>query len=204
MAPRKNISVEIIELGEFEALLVKARPARLETKVTFSRDDISQKLVFMMMDMSHKYGFGCSSPKFNLPDEDSMTFLVGTVISNQRSLEKHLVRLYSCLQEMSEFMQDFKQQLDFDRLDLSMFEGVDAEDVYPERLAAMRDQNYGGSWQGLYDALIAEGKSDEADIVARCVRFEQINGKDVGLVGHRLDYILQTFGKLPAASAKSN
>lgn len=204
MASKKGISVEIIELGEFQALLVKSRPVRLEAKVIFSRDDISQKLVFMMMNMSHKYGFGCSSPKFNLPDEDSMTFLIGTVLSNQRSLDKHLVRLYACLQEISEFAEDFRQQLNFDCLDLSMFEGVDAEDIYPEQLAAIRDQNHGGSWQSFYDFLVKEGKTAEADLVARCVRFEETNGKDMGLVGHKLDYVLQTFNKLPAASTKSN
>lgn len=185
-------------------MLLKTRPARLETKVIFQRDDISQKLVFMMMDISHKYGFGCSSPKFSLPDADSMTFLVGIVVPNQRSLDKYLVRLYACLQEISEFMQDFKQQLNFDRVDLSMFEGVDAEDVYPEQLAAIRDQSHGGSWQSFYDSLLQEGRKAEADIVARCVRFEEANRKDVGLVGHKLDYMLQTFSKLPPASEKSN
>jgi hypothetical protein len=204
MAPKKDINIEIIELGKFQVLFVKARPNRLETKVIFSRDDISQKLVFMLMNISHKCGFGCSSPKFNLPDEDSMTFLVGTIVPNRRSLDKYLVRLHVCLQEISEFMQDFKQQLNFDYLNLSMFEGVDAEDIYPEQLAALRDQNHGGSWQNLYDSLIVEGRSAEADIVARCVRFEQINNKDIGLVGHRLDYILQTFSKLPATSTKLN
>jgi len=204
MAPKKNIDVKIIELGEFQALLVKSRPARLETKVVFSRDDISQKLVFMMMDISHKYGFGCSSPKFNLPDKDSMTLLVGTILSNQRSIDQHLARLYACLQEISEFMQDFQQQLNFDCLDLSMFDGVDVEDIYPEQLAALRDQNHDGSWQSFYDFLIQEGKRIEADIVERCVRFEQINNKDVGLVGHKLDYVLQMLNKLPSTSAKLN
>ena len=204
MPSKKDIDVEILKLGDFEVLLVKTKPARLETKVVLLRDNISQKLIFSLINISHKHGFGCSSPKFGLPDEDSMSFLIGTIISNQRSINRYLIRFYECLEEVTEFVEEFSQQLNFDRLDLSMFEGMSIEDIYPEQLAAIRDQNYGGSWESFYDKLIDQGKTIEADVVARCVQFEEVNDKDVGLVGHKLDYFLQTFNKLPAGNIKAN
>lgn len=192
---KSNPEVEFIKIGEFSVVLIKTMPMRIEAKIIFDREHISQKLVFTLMDMAHKHGFGCSSPKFGLPDKDSMTFLVGLILPTQRSLKKYLTKMSSCLEEISEFVKDFIKQLNFTNLDISMFSEIEASRLFPEQLAAIRDQFYHGSWEEYFEDLLEEGKEDEAEIVARCVEFESLNKKDVGLVGHKLDSVLQYFDK---------
>lgn len=192
---RDEIKVEAIDLEEFTVLLVKSRPPRLEAKVIFGKEHISQKLVFTLMDISHKHGFGCSSPKFGLPYEDAMTFLIGTPIPTQKSAGNYLSKMYECLLEITEFSNDFIKQLDFTRLDLTMFADADVENIFPEQLAAIRDQNYDGSWKEFYRDLVDEGQDEEADIVVKCIKFEELNKKDIGLVGHKLEYIFQGLEK---------
>ena len=90
-----------------------------------------------------------------------------------------------------EFADDFTRQLDFSKLDLTMFHGTDTSDIYPEQLAAIRNQYYDGSWKNFHKAMKKEGRNGEAEIIDKFMTFEQKNKKDIGLVGFKLGYILQ-------------
>jgi hypothetical protein len=72
-----------------------------------------------------------------------------------------------------------------------MFADIDIEGFFPEQIAAIRDQHYNGSWEDFYEDLLKKEKELEADVVRRCVKFEKTNDKDIGLVGHKLSYIVQ-------------
>jgi hypothetical protein len=193
----KGMKVELIELENgFKVIYISSKPPRIEAKVIFDRDDISQKLIFTLMDVSHKHGFGCSPPKFGGIDDANMTFLIGTVLPSARARDKYLKRIHACLYEVAEFTQDFMRQLDFSRLDLSMFNNFSVEiEIYPEQLAALRDQLYNGSWRDFRDAMTREGRDDMADVALRCMKFEKNNSKDIGLVGHKLGFILNMLGE---------
>jgi len=80
------------------------------------------------------------------------------------------------------------KQMDFSKLDLSMFNGSVPFD--PSLLAAVRDQHYGGSWDAFKKDMMDEERPTEAEIVARCQQFEQANSKDIGLVGQQLESTL--------------
>ena len=128
-----KIDIETINVEGFVILHVLSKPPRIETKVVFDRDNISQKLLFTLMDISHDHGFGCSSPYFNGPNDPSMTFLIGTYLPTNRSLKKYVKRMYDCLLDIKDFADDFNAQLDFSQLDLTMFSDVDPIDLYPEQ-----------------------------------------------------------------------
>jgi len=182
--------IELIDSDNFKILHVCSSPPRLEAKIIFDRDHISQKLIFTLMEISHEHGFGCSPPHFKGPDDTGMTFLIGGVLPSKNSVNKYVKRIQRCLTEIRDFANDFSKQIDFSRLDISMFGGIDLDEFYPEHLAALKDQSYDGSWTNFYDALIEEERKDEAEIVQRCIQFEAVNSKDIGFVGHKLSYML--------------
>lgn len=190
-----ELDIELIKVEEFVILHVFSNPQRIESKIVFDRDNISQKLIFTIMDISHQHGFGCSSPHFNGPDDPTMTFLVGTNLPTKKSVNKYVKRMYACLLDIKDFSTDFNKQLDFSQLDLTMFSDMNPMDFYPEQIAAMRDQHFGGSWGEFKQALLSENKETELDVVDRCVKFEKINKKDIGLVGHKLNYIIDMLGE---------
>jgi len=187
---KDTTKIKEIDVNGFNVLLVKSRPPRLEAKIVFDRDQISQKLLFTLMEISHRNGLGCSEPHFGLPNENSMTFLIGTILQSQKEAPKYYSRIYACLEEIKKFSEDLFKQSDFTYLDLTMFKDIDVSEIFPEQLAIIRDQNYNGSWQDFYHDLIDGGKKEEADIISRCIQFETNNNKDIGLVGNKLEYTL--------------
>jgi hypothetical protein len=195
MANKKN-KTETIRLGDkFNVVFINDNPPRLEAKLDFDRTSISQKFIFTMMQISHFHGFSCSSPIFHKSENDDeakmMSFLIGTVVTSRKTMVKHLQRMYSCLMDFFEFAESFSDQLDFSKLDLSMFKGVVVGDV--ERVAAIRDQNYEGSWENLYNSIKKIGLDDAAEIIVILKKFEDVNGKDIGYVGHKLNYMLSSY-----------
>jgi hypothetical protein len=204
MAKKDEYTVELIDVGGFKVLHILSKPQRLEAKVIFDRDHISQKLIFTLMEISHAHGFGCSPPHFRGPEDSSMTFLIGSILPSKRSLKKYVGRIQDCLSEIQVFASDFSQQLDFSTLDISMFGEMELEGFYPEHLAALRDQHYDGSWEEFYRAMVSEEREDEAEIVRRCKEFEETNAKDIGLVGHKLGYMLHMLDQVSHTQNESN
>lgn len=190
MSKYGEYKVDLVDVDGFKVLYIRSKPPRLEAKVIFDRDHISQKLIFTLMEISHTHGFGCSPPHFGGPEDSGMTFLIGTILPSARSLNKYVEKIRNCLAEVQAFASDFSQQLDFSTLDISMFGGVEITGFYPEHLAALRDQHYDGSWEKFRDAMVSEGQEDDAEIVQCCMQFEETNAKDIGLVGHKLGYML--------------
>ena len=188
--------IKIIELGQFSILHILSDPERIETKVVFDRDNISQKLIFILMDIAHNHGLGCSAPQFNNIDDPSMTFVIGTILPNKKSIKKYSQMIYNCLIDVCDFAEDFNRQLDFSILDLSMFSGMDPYSFYPEQLAAIRDQLFNGSWVTFKKSLITEHKKEDADLIDRCKKFEKINKKDIGFVGHKLLYMVDLMNNM--------
>ena len=187
---QQDVKIEVLEFDELKILHILSKPPRIEAKIVFERDNISQKLIFTLMDISHTHGFGCSPPMFNGPDDPSMVFLIGTVLPTKRSLNKYVVKLRNCLEEVKDFYDSFSKQLDFSKLDVTMFGEVDLHEFFPQELAAVRDQHYNGSWEDFHNAMVEQGKTEEAEVVTKCVAFEEANDKDLGLIGHKLGYML--------------
>ena len=187
---KDSANIELIPVNGFKILYFKTNPPRMEAKVIFDRDNISQRLIFTLMNITHAHGLGCSAPTFKGIDDPAMTFLIGTILPSARSKKKYVEKLHACLLDIQEFSQLFIEQLDFSRLDLTMFADLDVDAFYPEQLAAIRDQHYGGSWEKFFKAMQEEQRFEEAEVVEKCHEFEKINGKDIGLVGHKLNYML--------------
>lgn len=178
------IPAQIIEVGRFQAFYFGSTPPRLEAAVVFDSQTMSQKLVFQMMDISWRHGFGCSAPQFE--DERDLVFSIGAVLPSPRSLRRYTAKLQTCLEEVADFSADFARQLDFSRLDISMFSDIDPTTLDLSLIAAVRDQQYNGSWDRFLRAMREKGRKDEAHVVEKCRDFEQINKKDIGLVGNKL------------------
>jgi len=191
MVKQPKIKHSIIKVGQFSVLHVLSNPERIESKIVFDRDNISQKLIFTLMDISHRHGFGCSAPKFNGPVDPSMTFYIGTELPTKKSLNRCTKKMYECLVDISNFAKSFNEQLDFSTLDLTMFVGINTYNFYPEQFAAIRDQHFNGSWATFKKTLLTENKEVEADMIERCKKFEKKNKKDIGLVGHKLSYMIE-------------
>jgi hypothetical protein len=182
--------VNVIEVEGFKVLHITTKPQRLEAKVIFDKNDISQKLIFTVMDITHAHGFGCSAPIFNGVSDPNMIFLVGTILPTSRSLNKYLKKMLVCLYGLYDFYQNFSEQLDFSKLDLTMFGGIDLQLFNPEQLAAVRDQHYMGSWDTFYQEMKDSDREEEATVIEKCREFEKINNKDIGFVGHKLSSML--------------
>jgi hypothetical protein len=204
MVKKDKYKIELIDADNFKILHIYSNPPRLEAKVLFDRDHISQKLIFTLMEISHAHGFGCSPPHFKGPDDPNMIFLIGSILPSERSLNKYVKRIQECLVEIQDFANDFSRQLDFSRLDVSMFEGVDIDSFYPEHLSALKDQNYNGSWKSFYKDLVKEGRKEEAAIIKCCMKFEETNIKDIGFVGHKLSYTLHMLNQTMVTEYDSN
>lgn len=185
-----EIKIDTIQLDKFEVMLINSSPPRIEAKLEFDKQHAFQKLFFSLMSISHNHGFGCSAPFFGEKEEKSMSFLIGTVVSSKRSVAKVLKRLHACLVEIVSFSEAFISQLDFSKIDLSMFEGFFIADV--EKIVSLKDQFYGGSWQELKDSLEKDGLADAIGTISALEEFERVNEKDLGLVAHKLSSILQT------------
>jgi hypothetical protein len=184
------MKIDTLQLEKYIVYYIHSKPKRLEANLIFERDHISQKLIFSLMDITFKHGFGFSPPVFKCLEDKNMTFLIGSVVSSSHALPAQLKRLEICLNDLNVFSQDFLKQLDFSTLDISMFEGVEVGDV--EKVAAIRDQYYNGSWEHFYDVMKNGGFDEAAEITLRLKRFEEVNNKNIGLIGHKLNYVLDT------------
>ncbi len=189
----KKVKTETVVVGKYPLIKILSKPPRIEAKIDLHRDYISQKLVFKLMEISHSYGFGCSSPIFAGEDNSVMAFFIGTIIFNSRNYDNILENMNKCMTEIEEFVEELHKQLDFSTLDISMFSEVDFEDFYPEHIAAVRDQLHNGSW----DSFIDEAYKDEDNeyfvhVISKCMEFEEANKKDIGYVGNALWELLKT------------
>jgi hypothetical protein len=185
---KKEIKIDTIQLDKFNVMFVNSSPPRLEAKLEFDKQHSSQKLIFSLMEITHHHGFGCSPPFFGGREAVEMSFLIGTVVTSKRSVAKLLKRLHACLEEVVSFSESFISQLDFSNLNLSMFDDCVVGDV--EKIITLRDQYYEGSWKKLKNALLEEGLEEAAQMTVALQKFEKINKKDLGLVSHKLNYVL--------------
>ena len=204
MANKIKDILEVITVDGFNMIYFKSVPPCLEAKVIFDRDHISQKLVFTIMNITYQHGFSCSAPRFKEIEDPSMTFMIGTFLPSARSKTKYVEKMVGCLHEIAKFSKIFINQLDFSTLDLSMFGGIDLNKFYPEQFAALRDQQYNGSWEKLLKAMEEEERFEDAEIVVRCKEFEKINNKDIGLVGHKLNYMLNLLNETLGGNLETN
>lgn len=184
----KDTKFKIIDAEEFKFAYFKNGPTyRLEAKIIFEQEHISQKLIYSLMEMSHAWGFGCSSPIFS--KDDSATFCVGTIVSSRLS-KSYINRLVDCMRDIRDFADSFLKQMDFSTLDLSMFKKDHFDDLSPEEIALIRDHNFNGSWESFHNELVKNDQLEEAEIILKFMEFEKINKKDIGFVGKKL---LDTF-----------
>jgi len=189
----KIIQAKTIKIGRFKALYFGSTPPRIESAVVFDSDTLSQKLVFQLMDISWRHGFGCSSPQFE--ENGDIVFSIGSFIPSSRSLKSCSTKFRKCLEEVYDFSAEFHRQLDFSRLDVSMFNGIHPEELDLSIISAVRDQQFEGSWDKFRKAMVDSGRGDEALIVGKCQEFEQANDKDIALVGDKLvDILYEVFG----------
>jgi len=190
------ISAQIISIGRFRAFFFGSVPPRLEAAVVFDGQTLSQKLVFQMMDISWRHGFGCSAPQFE--EKGDMVFSIGANLPSRRSLRRYASRLGACLEEVSDFSAEFARQLDFSKLDVSMFGDLDPAALDLSFIAAVRDQQYNGDWDRFLRAMRDTDRQEEAHVIERCRVFENTNGKDIGLVGGKLLDLLAILSEAPS------
>jgi hypothetical protein len=150
------------------------------------------------MEISFGHGFACSAPKFGVPDQLSMTFLISTIIPTKRSFRKYLEKMCDCMDDIYEFAYYFSKQLDFSCIDISMFKDVKMDGIYFESLVILRDQLYNELWEDFLEDVTNAGRTEDADIIKRCIEFEIANKKDIGLVYSKLDFIIQNLDTLIA------
>ena len=75
-----------MEIGQYKVFRINSKPPRLEAKVVLDRDNISQKLIFTLMEISYNHGFACSPPTFKDAEDPDMIFLIGNpvqILKNQ-------------------------------------------------------------------------------------------------------------------------
>jgi hypothetical protein len=186
---RENQNMEILKLDDFEVMFFDSIPPRVEAKIEFSRTHISQKLIFALMDISYSFGIGCSCPNFyDSEDDDTVFFLLGMIINSKKHMKNQLKNMNKCLLEILNFAKDLNEQMDFSKVDLSMFDSLLIADV--EKLSVIRDQRYNESWDVFYEMMIVEGYEDAAQIILKLKKFEEVNNKDIGFVGAKLNYFL--------------
>jgi len=129
MKKNSDIKMEVIDIDEFRIIHVYSDPPQLVSKITFNKSTISNKLIFSLMEISFGHGFACSAPKFGVPDQLSMTFLISTIIPTKRSFRKYLEKMCDCMDDIYEFAYYFSKQLDFSCIDISMFKDIDRKSV---------------------------------------------------------------------------
>lgn len=202
----KEFTMEILKLDDFEVMFFDSIPPRVEAKIEFSKTHISQKLIFTLMDIAYSFGIGCSSPDFcDEEDDETVFFLLSMIINSKKHMKNQLKNMNKCLLEVLAFAQDLNSHMDFSNVDLSMFDNVDPDTLGDiERLSTIRDQNYGGSWDVFHEVLSTEGLDDVAEMVFRLKQFEEINNKDVGFVGLKLNYFLATLCQVPPKNSVFN
>jgi hypothetical protein len=186
----EKIFAKLITIKEYKAWFFDLKPPRLESAYPFHIDNFSKKLVYKLMDITHKHGFSCSSPIFgdkNHPKE--VVFSIGSMLPSTRSLKKYSSKMYECLSDITKFNNELNKQVDFSVIDLSMFTDIDLEYFDPLILATIKDEKYMGSWDLYYEDMI-KINPQTAELIYRCVDFEKTNNKDITLVSNQLDQSL--------------
>jgi hypothetical protein len=181
---QKLVEAKIIDIGSFKAFYFESNPPRIESAVSFNSQLLGQKMIFQMMDISWRHGLGCSAPQFD--EQGNVIFAIGTVLPTKTSLNKFKIKLRDCLEEITNFANEFARQLDFTVIDVSMFVNINPDILDFSYIAAVRDQKYGGNWNRFLKALNKTGNEEDVDIVKRCKEFEEINKRDIGLVGSKV------------------
>ena len=186
-----NVPAKLIEIEEFKAWVFDIKPPRMESAYAFNIMNYSQKMIFKMMGITHKHGFSCSAPMFGDKEhENEVVFSIGCVLPSKKSLNKYSKRMYECLKDIAKFDKELKRQNDFSVVDLSMFTDLDLEYFDPQIFSSIRDETYNGSWDLFYDDMIKNENNASAQIIVKCVQFEEVNDKDIALVGNQLDQAL--------------
>jgi hypothetical protein len=166
---------------------------QLEAYVIFNRQVISQRLIFLIMEMTFKYGISCSNPKFSNAS-DTMCFKLSSPIYHSATLKRIQINFENCIREIKDFQKDLQRQLDFSKLDLTIFQGVDTSLFYAEHFSAVVNQYYSGDWNSYLNDMISQGRDMEAQFIEICMAVEQQCNVDIGLVGHALNEYLDQIG----------
>jgi hypothetical protein len=191
MVKKEKLQVEKIYIENFPVFLTYSKPFRIDAKIIFNKDFLSQKLIFKLLEISYAYGFSCSSPYFGNNKSKYVTFFIGKILFNKKYLNQVEIILKDCLLEIKILKNNLIKQMNFFNLDISMFNDIKFDNLYFEYLTTIRDQNYNGSWKNYYNDMISMNKDDEANIIIKCIEFERVNLKDLGFVGHKLNLIFQ-------------
>ena len=181
---------QIIKIGDFNVKYYKKIP-EIRAEILFEREHLSQKLLFSLMSITYEHGLSCSPPQFQGVSEEKLFFSISLTLSSTRIYKKGLEKMHACLLDITEFSKDFLKQLNFDNLDISMFEPEDIDVLFPEQLASLRDQQYEGSWTKMYEELKHFQQEEDAKLIKKCMEFETKNNKDLGFVGYKLNYFLE-------------
>lgn len=199
---KKELKMEILKLDDFEVMFFNSTPPRIEAKIEFDKNHISQKLIFTLMDITYSFGIGCSPPNFGDTDDDTVFFLLGMFVNSKKYKQNQLKRMNECLLKIVDFAEELNDQVDFSNINISMFDGSIIGDV--ERLSIIRDQSYQGSWDNFYKVLVEDGYEDAAEMILMLKEFEEVNNKNVGFVGHKLSYLLSTLLEEPQKNTVLN
>jgi len=181
---------QIIKVGNFNVKYYKKIP-EIRAEILFERENLSQKLIFSLMAITYEHGLSCSPPQFQGVNEKNLYFSISLPLSSTRIYKKGLDKMHDCLLDIDKFSKEFLKQLNFDHLDISMFEPEDVDVLFPEQLAALRDQQYEGSWTKMYEELKHFQQEEDAKLIKKCMEFETKNNKDLGFVGYKLNYFLE-------------
>ena len=181
---------QVVKVGNYNIQYYKKIP-KLEANILFEKDHLSQKLIFSLMKITYDNGLSCSPPQFKNVNSENLYFSISLVLSSTRSYKRALERMHNCLIDITNFSKEFLKQLNFDHLDISMFEPEDVDVLFPEQLATLRDQQYEGSWEKMYEELERFKQYDDAELIKKCMEFEIKNNKDLGFVGYKLNYFLE-------------
>ena len=186
----KQVSAKLIEIEEYKAWFFDLNPPRLESAYPFHINNFSKKLIYEIMNITHKHGFSCSGPIFgNQEHPEEVIFSIGIMLPSSRSVKKYSDKMYKCLLDISSFDKELKRQTDFTFIDLSMFTDLDLEYFDPQLLASIKDEKYRGSWDLFYEEML-KINSSTSELIRKCVEFENVNDKDISLVGFQLDQSL--------------
>lgn len=183
---KPSLPHQTIEHDKFDLIYIDSGKGRIEGTIVLDREDISQKLIFIIMTIAYDYGLGCSPPIFFGPDDNTMLFYISSCLQSKTTYKKALETLVQCMEDIQLFIEQLNNQLNFSSIDLSMFGDVDLNNFYPEEMAALRDQHYEASWDLFKERLLKDENFANADLVDKCKEFENVNKKDIGLVGFQL------------------
>ena len=173
-----------VRISDFDAIFWTDLdlPMSVNASISFEGGIKSSKLVRNIMNLCYSFGVGLTAPMLSQNSEDLMIFNLKQNIPSTRYAQKSYRHMKKCISTIEGYLSEVGKQMDFNKIDVSMFSDFDVDKINFDSIANQRDNKYNGSWENFMIDLKNTGNTVSVDLLEKCIEFEEKNNTDLGII----------------------